>query len=139
MVRYSLDVLGSHQGITLVYTAPAKGDLIRTTAELTGFLDLLRPHASSPWIWIVDCAGMTTAHYTNLEMCQRVYELLKTEYQQTLRGLWLMRTNTWMKGLLKIFKMPVPIQHLPKDRLELLVTMQKAAVPDTIINRLLAA
>lgn len=139
MTRYSLDVLGVHQGVTLVYTAPAKGDLLRTTAELTGFLDLLRQHAATPWIWIVDCVGMTTAHYTNLEMCQRVYELLTTEYQQTLRGLWLMHSNAWMKGLLKIFKMPVPIQHLPKDRLELLVTMQHAAVPDPIINRLLSA
>jgi len=139
MTRYSLDVLGVHEGTTLLYTAPAKADELTTEEQFEGFRALLAPYMGRPWIWVFDGGGMTTRHYTNLAFCKRMYALITTEHKQSLQSVWFLNMNPWLRGVLQIFPVSKPLVQLPTERLEMFVTMQRKGLPAPVIDTLLAA
>jgi hypothetical protein len=138
MTRYSLDVLGVHEGSTLLYTAPAKADELTTKEQLEGFRALLAPYIAKPWIWIFDGGGMTVRHYTNLNFCTRMYSLITTEHNRSLQSVWFLNMNPWLRGVLQIFPISKPIVQLPTERLEMFVSMQRKGVPSSVIDTLIS-
>lgn len=137
MTRYPLEILGTHDSATLLYTAPARADHIRTEEQFQGFKTLLDPYRNRPWIWIFDGAGMNMSHIADLGFCKRMYKLLHEEHRESLRAVWMLNTNRLLQGIVQLFPATKPVHVLPSDRLELLVTMQNAGVATATLDRLL--
>lgn len=134
-----LQAIGEFEGATLLYTAPAKTDDLRTEEQFRAFRTLLEPYRSRPWIWIFDGGGMTARHYANMTFCKQMYKILDTEHKQSLQGVWILNLNTWLRSVIQIFPASKPVTWLPAERLELFVTMQRKGVSSRIVDILLAA
>jgi hypothetical protein len=134
---YSFDVIGEHQGATVIYTNPARADPIRGDAAFAGFKSLLDPYRSRPWIWVFDCRGMTAAHALNLDFVRRLSRALDSEHAASLQRVWILNINTWIRGILQVFPTQ-KVRSLSSDRLETLVTLQQERYSHTMIDALLA-
>lgn len=112
-------------GTLLLYTAPAKLTDKPTEEQFAAYLHHLR-QIRVPWIWVVDCRGMTADHFINLSMGQRLQRILREEHLHLLKDTWVMFMNTWLRATLSLFQ--APVTPISSDRLELLVYLQKAGV-----------
>lgn len=128
--------MGQHKGADVIYTAPAQADLITTDEHFAEFKTHMDPYQQRPWIWIFDCRGMTSAHYTNIRFCRALYKVLTTEHKESLQAVWILNINTWMRAVLSLFHL-TKVSVLPAERLELFVTMQRAGLADGLIDELL--
>jgi hypothetical protein len=133
---YSFDVIGEHQGSTLIYTNPARADPIRGDAAFVGFKSLLDPYRNRPWIWVFDCRGMSVAHALNLDFVRRLSRTLDSEHAASLQHVWILNMNSWLRGILQLFPSQ-KVRSLPSDRLETLVTLQNEHYSHALIDTFL--
>lgn len=122
----------------MMYTAPARGDSIRTDAEFAGFRMLLEPFRARPWIWVFDCRGMTAKHFMNTAFIKRMGSLLESDHAASLRAVWILNPNTWIRAALSLFGSGDKAQLLPTERLELFVRLQKVGCSHALVDRFLA-
>lgn len=135
--KYSFDVIGEHQGATVIYTNPARADPIRGDAAFAGFKSLLDPYRSRPWIWVFDCRGMTASHALNLDFVKRLSRTLESEHATSLQRVWILNMNTWIRGILQLFPTQ-KVRSLSSERLETLVTLQQERYSHSMIDTLLS-
>jgi hypothetical protein len=112
-------------GALLLYTAPARLTGNPTEAQFADYLSHLR-RIQEPWIWIVDCRGMTAQHLANMSMAQRLQSILREEHGHLLKDTWILFLNSWLRTLLALFQ--APVVSLSPDRLELLVYLQQQRI-----------
>lgn len=115
----------TRDGTLLLYTAPAKLTASPTEAQFTRYVEQLR-QIRSPWIWVVDCRGMTAEHFVNLSFGRRLQTILREEHGHLLKDTWILFLNCWLRAALTLFQVSATL--LSSDRLELLVHLQKAGV-----------
>ena len=119
----------------LLYSAPAQLTEHPTEAQFAEYLSHLR-RIREPWIWIVDCRGMTAHHLTNMSMAHRLQSILREEHGHLLKDTWILFLNSWLRTLLALFQ--APAVSLSGDRLELLVYLQQQRVERAAQDWLLA-
>lgn len=115
----------TRDGTVLLYTAPAKLTNSPTESQFTDYINQLR-QIRVPWIWVVDCRGMTAEHFLNLSFGRRLQNILRKEHNHLLKDTWILFANSWLSAALTLFQ--VSATYLSSDRLELLVQLQKAGV-----------
>lgn len=135
--RYSFDVIGEHQGATVIYTNPARADPIRGDAGFAGFKALLDPYRTRPWIWLFDCRGMTATHALNMDFVKRLSRTLDSEHAGSLQRVWILNMNSWLRGILTLFPSQ-KVRTLTSDRLETLVTLQQEQYSHRVIDAVLS-
>jgi len=123
-------------GTVLLFTAPAQLTESPTEEQFTEYLHQLR-QIRVPWIWVVDCRGMSSDHFLNLSMGQRLQRILREEHSHLLKDTWMMFLHSWLRATLTLFQ--APVTALSADRLELLVYLQRAGVERAAQDWLLAA
>jgi hypothetical protein len=122
-------------GTVLLFTAPAQLTASPTEEQFTDYIASLR-QIRVPWIWVVDCRGMTADHFLNMSMGHRLQRILREEHSHLLKDTWMMFLHSWLRAALAIFQ--APVTALSGDRLELLVHLQRAGVERTAQDWLLA-
>ena len=136
-VRYSLDVLGDLEGIPIVYTSLARTDTIQTEIEFAAFRALLEPYQKRQWIWALDCRGMSAKQLLNTAFIKRIGGLIEADHTKSLRAVWILNPNTWIRTVLSLFGTNGKATLLPTERLELFVSLHKAGCAHTLIDRFL--
>jgi len=101
---HSFVKFGAVKGCNLFYTAPAKTDDFNEDGTKLASIKL---HVSeecsgSPWIWVVDCAEMGLAHYTEFSFNFGLLGLLAAD--PTLTAIWIVRPNMWMRGVISVLQ-----------------------------------
>ena len=112
-------------GALLLYTAPASLTSQPTESQFAEYCQHLR-QIREPWIWIVDCRGMTAQHFSNMSMAHRLQAILREEHTHLLKDTWILFLNSWLRAVLTLFQ--APVVSLSGDRLELLVYLQKERI-----------
>jgi len=115
------DVVGEHNGATIIYTNPTRS----MDMDIASFRTCFEPYRNRPWIWIVDCAGLTAAHVGNLKLVRAIVQLIDVEHAASLQHVWLVNMNTFVRPLLQMFPQR-RTTVLPRDRLEIFVLLQRA-------------
>lgn len=128
--------IGMHEDAILLYMAPAKSASLCTEDQ---FRAALAPYRERPWIWIFDGGGMTTRHYANIGFCKSMYKILDTEHKQSLRAVWILNLNSWLRGVIQLFPASKPTLCLPRERLEMFVEMQRKGLSSSTIDTLISA
>jgi hypothetical protein len=137
MGRYSFDVIGEHNGAVLIYTCPSRVDIPNSDTDIAGFRACFAPYMARPWIWIVDCAGMTAVHVANQRFVRAIYNMIETEHATSLQHVWLLNMNSIMRAVLHMFPAK-RLTVLPRDRLEIFVALQRAGYSHATVDLFLA-
>jgi len=102
--HHSFMPFGIQGDLTLVYTAPALStDLVETPDTILhhkAHLDTMK----GPWIWIIDFAKMEAKHYISIMLTQKLATILSKEHSQTLKGIYLVNPNFWLRSTIKMAK-----------------------------------
>ena len=94
------------EGIAVYYTNPAKSKELIDTPEKFVFFKTHLDEAKSKgkWIWIFDCAGMRTEHFTSYQFTKSLMQELSNEQMESILGLWILHPNTWMRASIAFIK-----------------------------------
>ena len=94
------------EGISLYYTNPSKSkELIDTPEKFVFFKTHLdEAKGKGKWIWIFDCAGMRSEHFTSYQFTKSLMQELSNEQMESILGLWILHPNTWMRASIAFIK-----------------------------------
>ena len=123
-MKYIFKQIGIHNGHPVLYTEPAAMALIRNREDFVEFCSLINQYIDHKWYWIVNCRGMGLEHILDIRFVFRLYKLIKRRHANSMVQMWLFNLNTFCHKMLVFLPEP-RAHHMPNDRLELLVTMQK--------------
>ena len=101
---HSFIKFGEVSSSLLFYTAPAKArDNNKDGTKFSNMkLHIQSDPEGKPWIWVVDCANMKMAHYTEMSFNIQLMNLLS--HEPTLKEVWVLRPNAWIKATAAILK-----------------------------------
>jgi hypothetical protein len=101
---HSFIKFGEVSSSTLFYTAPAKAkDNNKDGTKFSNMkLHIQSDTEGKPWIWVVDCANMKMVHYTEMSFNIQLMNLLS--HEPTLKEVWVLRPNTWIKTTAAILR-----------------------------------
>ena len=129
---HSFTYFGKSDDANLFLTVPARVlDYKESEEKIINFKKHLDTAKGSPWIWVFDCGNMQMKHYSSLNYSRRLAQILANEHDETLKAIWILRPNMWMKGVLKflktIFKAGLfnKVKILEGEKLELYVGLEK--------------
>lgn len=129
---HSFTHFGQFNGINLFYTAPARVlDLKETDEKINNFKQHLDLAKGSQWIWIFDCGAMQLKHSSSLTYTQKLAKILASEHEPFLKGIWIIRPNSWIKTVIKflktLFKTDLlnKVQIMEGEKLELYISLEK--------------
>lgn len=101
---HSFIKFGEVSSSALFYTAPAKAK--DTNKDGTKFsnmkLHIQTDTEGKPWIWVIDCANMNMAHYTEMNFNIQLMNFLS--HEPTLKEVWILRPNAWIKTTAGVLK-----------------------------------
>ena len=82
------------------YTGAGRADELVNTPEKFGFFRLHMNEAKQDahWIWVFDCAGMGTRHYTSIDFMKRLVGALSNEHVEILTAIWILNPNVWIRA-----------------------------------------
>lgn len=131
---HSFAKIGQLHTANLFYTAPAKAkDMNNDGSKFANMqLHIQNDTEGKPWIWIVDCANMNMSHFTEMSFNLKFMKLLSQD--ATLKEVWIMRPNTWIKtttGLLKnlnkgnVLNVFNSVKYIDGSNIEIFNTLQK--------------
>ena len=90
-------------GVRLWYTAAGRAEeLVDTPAKFSYFKTHLDQARSSPWIWIFDCAGMTTRHHSSVAFMRSLVGALSAEHTTLLQGILILHPSIWMRAAITL-------------------------------------
>jgi hypothetical protein len=101
-------------GCTYIYTAPARAEHITTEGQFAIFKAHLEPYRAKPWVWIMDCRNMTTAHYMNTTFTKLMMTCLANEHASSLQSIWILNAGVLMHGSVAFLQTFLPGQTLQK-------------------------
>jgi hypothetical protein len=121
-------------GVALYYTNPAKSkELIDTPEKFVFFKTHLdEAKGKGKWIWIFDCAGMRTEHFTSYQFTKSMMQELSNDQLESIQGLWIIHPNTWMRASITFVKPLFKSELIQKIRVfenkreALIVDLQKS-------------
>lgn len=121
-------------GIALYYTNPAKSkELIDTPEKFVFFKTHLdEAKGKGKWIWVFDCAGMRTEHFTSYQFTKSLMQELSNEQMESVQGMWIIHPNTWMRASIAFVKplfkseLVQKIRVFENKRESLMLDLQKA-------------
>ena len=112
--------VGTHH----LFMSPGRAkESIDTPEQFRIFAEHLTPYKTKPWTWIVDCRGMTMAHYTNFFFVRTMANLLSTEHDQTLQEIWVLNPTKPIRAILAMLSMTRLVRKVrlcKSNRLEML-------------------
>jgi len=122
------------EGISVYYTNPAKSKELIDTPEKFVFFKVHLDEAKSKgkWIWIFDCAGMRTEHFTSYQFTKSLMQELSNDQLDSIQGLWILHPNTWMRASIAFIKPLFKSELIQKIRVfenkreTLMLDLQKA-------------
>jgi len=93
-------------GVALYYTSPAKSkELIDTPEKFVFFKTHLdEAKGKGKWIWVFDCAGMRTEHFTSYQFTKSLMQELSNDQLESIQGMWILHPNTWMRASIAFVK-----------------------------------
>jgi hypothetical protein len=115
-----------------LFMSPARAkESIDTPEEFRVFAEHITPFKTKPWTWIVDCRGLTMAHYTNIFFVRNMANLLATEHDETLQEIWILNPTKLARAILALVtktRLVSKVRLCKGDRLELLSQL-KGPIP----------
>lgn len=114
-------------GCTYIYTAPAQAEHITTEGQFAIFKTHLEPYRAKPWVWIMDCRNMTTAHYMNTTFTKLMMTCLATEHAASLQAIWILNAGFLMHGSIAFLQTFLPSQTLQKLQMKDIAELERVA------------
>jgi len=137
-MRYSFDVIGTFNGLHVLYTAPSRVDNIETEDQLQGLFALVNAQKQRKWLWILDLKNMSISKCMSISFTGRLISLLKEDHATALQGIWIMNMNSWAQMILSLFT-TTKVRILSDEPLELLATMKEAGLTLEQQNQLITS
>ena len=137
-MRYSFDVIGTFNGLHILYTAPSRVDNIETEDQLQGLFALVNAQKQRKWLWILDLKNMSISKCMSISFTGRLISLLKEDHATALQGIWIMNMNSWAQMILSLFA-TTKVRILSDEPLELLATMKEAGLTLEQQNQLITS
>jgi hypothetical protein len=134
-MRYSFDVIGTFNGLHVLYTAPSRVDNIETEDQLQGLFALVNAQKQRKWLWILDLKDMSISKCMSISFTGRLISLLKEDHATALQRIWIMNMNSWAQMILSLFA-TTKVRILSDEPLELLATMKEAGLNPEQQNQL---
>jgi len=124
------------EGVNLFYTNPSKSkELIDTPEKFVFFKTHLDDaKGKGKWIWVFDCAGMRSEHFTSYQFTKSLMQELSNEQMDSVQSMWIIHPNTWMRASIAFVKPLFKSELLQKIRVfetkreALMLDFQKAGV-----------
>ena len=140
---HSFRKFGEFDGASLFYTAPAKTmDYNEDGTKLANVkIHVSEDTLQKPWIWVLDCANMGVAQYTEMSFNIGLLGLLGDD--KNLRGVWIINPNTWISAsvtfLKTFYNAPIldSIKYLEGSKLELSNMLESMKVDRKSVSLLL--
>lgn len=93
----------SPEGVRLWYTAAGKAEeLVDTPTKFAYFKTHLDQARGTRWIWIFDCAGMTTRHQSSVGFMRSLVGALSSEHSHLLQGILILHPTIWMRAAITL-------------------------------------
>jgi hypothetical protein len=90
-------------GVRLWYTGAGRAEeLVDTPTKFGYFKTHLDQARSSPWVWIFDCAGMTTRHQSSVGFMRSLVGALSAEHATLLQGILILHPSIWMRAAIAL-------------------------------------
>jgi hypothetical protein len=119
----------------LFYTAPARSlDYNKDGTKLENFKRHLLDTKGEPWIWVMDCNGMTVKDYTDINFTMEFLKTLSANYANTLKSVLIIKPNVWIKTSINtcknMFKTSIfdKIQYCEGSPIELFLFYEKLGI-----------
>ena len=126
-MRYSFDVIGTFNGLHILYTAPSRVDNIETEDQLQGLFALVNAQKQRKWLWILDLKDMSYSKCMSISFTGRLISLLKEDHATALQSIWIMNMNSWAQMILSLFA-TTKVRILSDEPLDLLANMKEAGL-----------
>ena len=126
-MRYSFDVIGTFNGLHVLYTAPSRVDNIETEDQLQGLFALVNAQKQRKWLWILDLKDMSYSKCMSISFTGRLISLLKEDHATALQSIWIMNMNSWAQMILSLFA-TTKVRILSDEPLDLLANMKEAGL-----------
>ena len=95
---HSFVLFGTHGPLTYFYTAAGKAEELVDTPQKFGYFKMHMDAArGTPWVWVFDCGGMSTRHYSSIDFMKSLVGTLSNEHADYLQGIWIINGNGWMR------------------------------------------
>lgn len=114
-------------GCTYIYTAPAQAEHITTPEQFAIFKAHLEPYRTKHWVWIMDCCGMSTAHYMNTTFSRLMMTCLATEHADSLQVVWILNAGFLMHGSIAFLQTFLPGQTMQKLQMKEVAELEGVA------------
>jgi len=102
---HSFVYFGKVNATSLYYTSPARAHDYKENAQTYSYYKAHVDSAKgSPWIWVIDCAGMKMKHYSSLEITRKLMQVIMNEHAGILQHVWIIHPNSWMRATLNVLK-----------------------------------
>jgi len=128
-------VIGTFNGLHVLYTAPSRVDNIETEDQLQGLFALVNAQKQRKWLWILDLKDMSISKCMSISFTGRLISLLKEDHATALQRIWIMNMNSWAQMILSLFA-TTKVRILSDEPLELLATMKEAGLNPEQQNQL---
>jgi len=129
---HSFTQFGSIGATKLFYTSPARANPSETCeVRLANFKLHLDQAKGSPWIWVFDFGHMESKHHTGIQFTTGLAKILTEEHEDTLKGILLLRMNTWTTFILNMLQTMFTsgifsrTRRIDGDTLELYMNLKK--------------
>ncbi len=128
-------MIGTFNGLHVLYTAPSRVDNIETEDQLQGLFALVNAQKQRKWLWILDLKDMSISKCMSISFTGRLISLLKEDHATALQRIWIMNMNSWAQMILSLFA-TTKVRILSDEPLELLATMKEAGLNPEQQNQL---
>ena len=142
---HSFVKFGKIASTNLFYTSPARSmDYNNDGTKLENFKLHLRDTNGAPWIWVIDCNGMTVKDYTDLNFTIDLLKALSKDYTDSLISIMFINPNTWVKTTVgackKMFKSGIfdRVKYCEGSPIELFLMYEKLNIPPVSIKWLIS-
>ena len=107
---------GQKDDMAYWYTAPV--DAVETVDSLEKY-EALKVHmeivkADAQWIWVFNCTNMRAHHHTPLKFMQLLVKSLSAEHGDSLKEVWFVNPNMWIKTTIQLLRPFVHKKFLSK-------------------------
>ena len=120
-------MIGTFNGLHVLYTAPSRVDNIETEDQLQGLFALVNAQKQRKWLWILDLKDMSYSKCMSISFTGRLISLLKEDHATALQSIWIMNMNSWAQMILSLFA-TTKVRILSDEPLDLLANMKEAGL-----------
>jgi hypothetical protein len=113
---HSFFKFGQKDDVAYWYTSPV--DAVETVDSLEKY-EALKVHmeivkADVQWIWVFNCTNMRAHHHTPLKFMQLLVKSLSAEHGDSLKEIWFVNPNMWIKTTIQLLRPFVHKKFLSK-------------------------